>query len=206
MLRVDLKLSLAADLPPVLVDHVQIQQVVLNLVRNSLDALDGRGSGAITVATERGGDVVEVAVSDNGPGLPPEVRERVFEPFVSTKPDGIGLSICRTIVEAHGGRIAVTEGWAVQYELLKNGGRQILDFLLPGSTAGFHPEGERHPPPEASTLREHRQATALTWGCGRSGCARRAHHRRRRLTIYLPRHGNRSALRWIPPPGHTAPR
>ena len=108
----DLKLNLAADLPPVLIDHVQIQQVVLNLVRNSLDALDERGSGAITVATERGSDMVEVAVSDNGPGLPPEVRERVFEPFVSTKPDGIGigLSICRTIVEAHGGRIAVEAG------------------------------------------------------------------------------------------------
>ena len=110
--EIDLRLNLAADLPPVLIDHVQIQQVVLNLVRNSLDALDGRGSGAITVATERGGDMVEVAVSDNGPGLPPEVRERVFEPFVSTKPDGIGigLSICRTIVEAHGGRIAVETG------------------------------------------------------------------------------------------------
>ena len=110
--EIDLKLNLAADLPPVLIDHVQIQQVVLNLVRNSLDALDGRGSGAVTIATERGGDMVEVAVSDNGPGLPPGVRERVFEPFVSTKPDGIGigLSICRTIVEAHGGRIAVETG------------------------------------------------------------------------------------------------
>ena len=109
---IDLELNLAADLPPVLIDHVQIQQVVLNLVRNSLDALNGRGSGAITVATERGGDMVEVAVGDDGPGLPPEVRERVFEPFVSTKADGIGigLSICRTIVEAHGGRIAVETG------------------------------------------------------------------------------------------------
>ena len=81
-------------------------------MRNSLDALNGRGSGAITVATERGGDMVEVAVGDDGPGLPPEVRERVFEPFVSTKADGIGigLSICRTIVEAHGGKIAVDTG------------------------------------------------------------------------------------------------
>ena len=56
--------------------------------------------------------MVEVVVSDNGPGLSSEVRDRVFEPFVSTKPDGIGigLSICRTIVEAHGGRIAVDAG------------------------------------------------------------------------------------------------
>ena len=109
---VDLELSLAADPPPVLIDHIQIQQVVLNLVRNSIDALSGGESRVITVATVPRGDMVEVVVSDNGPGLPPEIRERVFEPFVSTKPDGIGigLSICRTIVEAHGGRIAVDAG------------------------------------------------------------------------------------------------
>ena len=109
---IDLELNLAANLPPVLIDHVQIQQVVLNLVRNSVDALSGLDCGTITVATLPGGDMVEVAVSDNGPGLAPDVRERVFEPFVSTKPDGIGigLSICRTIVEAHGGRIAVDTG------------------------------------------------------------------------------------------------
>ena len=110
--QIDLELDLAAALPPVLIDHVQIQQVVLNLVRNSIDALSDCEARAITVATVPGGDMVEVVVSDNGPGLPSEVRDRVFEPFVSTKPDGIGigLSICRTIVEAHGGRIAVDAG------------------------------------------------------------------------------------------------
>ena len=106
---IDLEMDLAADLPPVLIDHIQIQQVVLNLVRNSIDALTDCETGTITVATVPGGRMVEVVVSDNGPGLSPEVRDRVFEPFVSTKHDGIGigLSICRTIVEAHGGRIAV---------------------------------------------------------------------------------------------------
>ena len=109
---IDLEMDLAADLPPVLIDHIQIQQVVLNLVRNSIDALTDCETGTITVATVPGGRMVEVVVSDNGPGLPPEDRERVFEPFVSSKHDGIGigLSICRTIVEAHGGRIAIDAG------------------------------------------------------------------------------------------------
>ena len=109
---IDLELNLAPGLPPVLIDHVQIQQVVLNLVRNGIDALGDCGTGTITVATAPGSDMVEVEVADDGPGLPEEARERIFEPFVSTKPDGIGigLSICRTIVEAHGGTIALDTG------------------------------------------------------------------------------------------------
>ena len=106
---IELRLDLTAELPPVFINLVQIQQVVLNLVRNSVDVLSGCEAGTIVVGTRRRRDGVEVFVRDNGPGLAPEVRERLFEPFVSTKPDGlgIGLSICRTIVDAHGGEISV---------------------------------------------------------------------------------------------------
>ncbi len=111
---IDVTLDLAADLPPVRIHSVQIQQVVLNLVRNSIDALAGQEVRAITVATARRGDLIEISVHDTGPGLAPVVRERLFEPFVSTKSDGIGigLNICRTIVEAHGGTISADPGTA----------------------------------------------------------------------------------------------
>ncbi len=79
-------------------------------MRNSIDTSSDYDSRTISVATVRKGDMVEVVVSDNGLGLPEEVRERVFEPFGSTRPDGIGLSICRTIVEAHGGKITIDTG------------------------------------------------------------------------------------------------
>jgi two-component system sensor kinase FixL len=93
----------------VLVDRVQIQQVILNLVRNAIDAMrDHKGARDLTVATQlQHGAMVEVSVSDTGPGLASEVAARLFEPFVTTKSQGmgVGLSICRSIVEAHGGRI-----------------------------------------------------------------------------------------------------
>jgi two-component system sensor kinase FixL len=107
---VRLSLQLATQLPEVNVDTGQIQQVVLNLVRNSLDALAARpGTGAeisirtsLTVSGE-----VELAVLDNGPGLPPEARQRLFDPFFSTKENGtgLGLAISNTIARNHGGSI-----------------------------------------------------------------------------------------------------
>jgi two-component system sensor kinase FixL len=107
---VSVTVELSSDLPDVLVDATQIQQVVLNLVRNGAEALDGRPDGQIRIATETVDDgFVTVMVSDNGPGLALEVAERLFRPFVTTKATGtgIGLSICRSIVESHGGRIWV---------------------------------------------------------------------------------------------------
>jgi two-component system sensor histidine kinase TtrS len=102
----------AGDLPPVFADPIQIEQVLLNLVRNSIDAIRHAGLAAreVTViarAAEDGSPFVEVAVRDTGPGFPAELTGRLFAAFATTKQDGmgLGLSISRSIVEAHGGRI-----------------------------------------------------------------------------------------------------
>jgi len=92
----------------VLVDRVQIQQVLLNLIRNAIEAMEGTRFGRLTItAVHREPGFIELIVSDSGPGLAPEAADRLFEPFVSTKRTGmgVGLSICRAIVEAHEGRI-----------------------------------------------------------------------------------------------------
>ena len=96
----------------VLVDRVQIQQVLLNLIRNAIEAMqEARHRRLMITAVPREPTLIEVIVSDNGPGLADDVKQRLFEPFVSTKDTGmgVGLSICRTIVEAHEGRIWADE-------------------------------------------------------------------------------------------------
>jgi len=102
-------LELDHALPPVLVDHVQIQQVVLNLVRNAVEAMEQVERRELTIGTrampQQG--MAEVIVADTGPGIPPELADHLFQPFVTTKATGmgLGLSICREIVEAHHGRL-----------------------------------------------------------------------------------------------------
>ena len=119
-------LELDHSLPPVLVDHVQIQQVVLNLVRNAVEAMEEVERRELTIGTraipEQG--MAEVIVADSGPGIAPELADRLFQPFVTTKATGmgLGLSICREIVEAHHGRLSAAQ---------KSSGGTVFRVTLP---------------------------------------------------------------------------
>ncbi|PWC26675.1 ATP-binding protein [Teichococcus aestuarii] len=106
----ELRLEAAAALV-VAADRVQVQQVVVNLVRNALEAMGGSPRRRLSVTAAREGAEAVLRVADTGPGIAAEVAPRLFEPFVSTKPEGmgIGLSICRSILGTHGGRLSVTE-------------------------------------------------------------------------------------------------
>ena len=124
---VDVRFDLAAELPPVRVKVIEIEQVILNLLSNGIEAMKGSRADIQPIVVQTrlaGAQTVEVSVTDRGPGLSPEAEERIFEPFFTTKPSGMGmgLSICRTIVEAHGGRL-----WAEA----RPGGGTTFRFSLP---------------------------------------------------------------------------
>jgi C4-dicarboxylate-specific signal transduction histidine kinase len=106
--RARLVLRLDPDVPPVRGDPVQLQQVLINLTLNALDAVSGSTSEReAAISTVRNNGNVEVHVSDTGPGLARAVEQRIFEPFFSTKPHGLGmgLTIVRSIVERHNGNL-----------------------------------------------------------------------------------------------------
>ena len=122
-LKLDIRVDDDAD--EAVIDKVQIQQVLLNLVRNAAEAMDGSPHRELSIATARAGGMVEISVTDTGPGLPESVRARLFQPFVTTKPNGmgIGLSVSRNIIEAHGGKIRAEHG---------AGGGTVFRLTVPG--------------------------------------------------------------------------
>jgi two-component system sensor kinase FixL len=108
--RVQVRFAMDRSMDLVLVDKIQIQQVLLNLIRNAVEAMEASAVRTLSISTSSADNgMVEVRVDDSGPGVSPEIAGRLFLPFVTTKPQGmgVGLSICRTIIEAHGGRLWV---------------------------------------------------------------------------------------------------
>lgn len=103
-----LETSLAPSLPLILMDKIQVEQVLLNLIRNAMDAVREQDDKKMTIETAPGepGFVV-ISVTDNGPGIAPEIADQLFQPFITTKEKGmgVGLTICQSIIEGHGGRI-----------------------------------------------------------------------------------------------------
>ncbi|HZQ13962.1 MAG TPA: MASE1 domain-containing protein [Pseudolabrys sp.] len=123
--HVTARTAIAAGLPRVMVDLLQIEQVVINLVRNAVEAIAGSGQFTGTVLIEAklyDADFVEVRVVDSGPGFPPQLADGAFLPLSTSKAEGlgIGLPLCRTIVEAHGGKLWLDEssrGGAIRFTL-----------------------------------------------------------------------------------------
>jgi PAS domain S-box-containing protein len=131
--NIRVELDLAADLPTVAADADQIHQVLTNLLVNARQALSAAATpGRIQIATRFDHRQVDVSIRDNGPGVPEEFRKRIFEPFFTTKPvgegTGIGLSLCSSIIHAHGGRIDVSEN---------AGGGAAFTVVLPLGAAGL---------------------------------------------------------------------
>ena len=110
--NISVRTELAADLPQVMGDRVQLQQVVMNLMRNGIDAInEANMAGDLTIKSQRNAvDQLLISISDTGIGLPPEQADKVFDAFFTTKPQGtgMGLSISRSIIESHGGRLWAT--------------------------------------------------------------------------------------------------
>ena len=121
----------ARDLPPVLVDKVQIQQVMVNLLRNAVEAMEGCPRRELVIEAALGEDaLVAIAVIDTGPGIAPDIAERLFQPFVTTKAQGmgVGLSICRS---HHRG------AWRTALDRAQSRGRHGLSLHRPGQGIGF---------------------------------------------------------------------
>ena len=134
--EVEIEARIDPDLPPVLADHIQIEQVLLNLLRNAIDAIAAADSPERLIVVEahcKSDHTVQISVADSGPGVIPEVANRLFEPFMTTKPEGMGmgLSISRSIVESHGGRLQMLQG-------VDSGATFVFDLPTDGHTPSHH--------------------------------------------------------------------
>jgi signal transduction histidine kinase len=139
--RVELKKRLEADLPRVLGVSNQLEMALINLVVNAVHAMGEKG-GALGVGTRLRGDEVEISVSDEGTGIPEKVRASLFEPFVTTKPEGkgtgLGLSTVLMVVERHQGRIDFTSepGRGTSFRLTLPAAPAGAAAAVPAATSG----------------------------------------------------------------------
>ena len=126
--RIDIQLQLPEQLSPVQADRVQLQQAFMNVLMNSIEALRSvpEPQRKIVIKSQAKSETIVVRIEDSGPGLPPDVSHRLFEPFFTTKPEGmgLGLSISRSIVEAHGGR----------FSYIPSSEGAIFEFAFPQAT------------------------------------------------------------------------
>ena len=125
--NIPLRFSIAADLPKVMVDALQVEQVLVNLLQNAMDAITSdacpNGEVSVSAAMSQPGWVT-ISVADNGPGMSAEIAERLFSPFTTTKASGMGLGvfIAREIIQAHGGELIMQA---------RPGGGTVFSFTLP---------------------------------------------------------------------------
>ncbi|HXE76422.1 MAG TPA: ATP-binding protein [Candidatus Xenobia bacterium] len=140
---IELRTQLAPDLPAVACDPSQVQQVLLALMVNAIDAMPH--GGRLSVQSNRADDSVEIRIEDNGAGIPPEALPHIFEPFYTTKEDqhrtGLGLAVARSIVEQHGGAIAVqsTPGVGTEFVVRLPFGAAAEPAALAAGTRGENP-------------------------------------------------------------------
>ena len=140
---IEVALDLAENVPPVLADADQLHQVFMNLIINAQQALQDqprRRKLTLTSRFDPGANAIRIAVADNGPGIPEAVRNRIFEPYFTTKPlgsgTGVGLAVCLGIVEAHGGTLTVASG---------EGLGTIFTIVLPAGSPDESGAEERNP-------------------------------------------------------------
>jgi nitrogen fixation/metabolism regulation signal transduction histidine kinase len=136
-----ISLTLSPNLPPIEADAGRLRQVLHNLLRNALEAMEHQDDARVEIATRRvqtaDADLIEIKVTDNGPGFVRDIVEQAFDPYVTSKPKGtgLGLAIVKKLIEEHGGQISARNG--------EHGGAEIV-ILLPVVDAGNHTITRRH--------------------------------------------------------------